>query len=504
MVCGIMLTLLLMGMARLAFNIQQVKAGGTIYIRADGSVDPPTAPIFSIDNITYTFTRDIYETVVVERNNTIIDGNGWTLQGPGSGYNLGFGASHVQNVTIKRTEIRGWYYGFCGPSSINISGNHITSNTYGILLDEYSSNNIILGNNITANIIGIHLQDTSYNVLRNNRIAGNGHNFRVGGSMLSHYINDVDESNTVDGTPIYYWVNRRDMKVPSDAVYVVLVSSVNMTVEGLELRNANHCIMLANTTSSRIANNNIIYDVYGSGIFVGFSSNYNLVYGNNITNGNGIRVDSSSYNSIFGNIINRARVDISTSSDSNFVSGNTINSTEGGVFLRSSSNIVCGNTIANNSYYGVLLYGASYNAICGNTIINSSWEVYRFGGVYVRSSNNKVYHNNFINNTKQADSIGYNNSWHDDYPSGGNYWSDYGGTDLYSGPYQNETGSDEIGDTKYTVSMYANYPHVYDYYPLMNMSGPPRADFLWFPEKPVKNEALSFNALEVMTEVALS
>ena len=40
---GLMLTLLLIGMLTLAFSIEQVKASGTIYIRADGSIDPPHA-----------------------------------------------------------------------------------------------------------------------------------------------------------------------------------------------------------------------------------------------------------------------------------------------------------------------------------------------------------------------------------------------------------------------------------------------------------------------------
>jgi hypothetical protein len=37
------------------------------------------------------------------------------------------------------------------------------------------------------------------------------------------------------------------------------------------------------------------------------------------------------------------------------------------------------------------------------------------------------------------------------YPSGGNYWSDYNGKDVYSGPCQNVTGSDGIGDTPYVI-----------------------------------------------------
>jgi hypothetical protein len=40
----------------MVFFVQSVKAQlGTIYIRADGSIDPPTALISTTDNITYTF-----------------------------------------------------------------------------------------------------------------------------------------------------------------------------------------------------------------------------------------------------------------------------------------------------------------------------------------------------------------------------------------------------------------------------------------------------------------
>ena len=44
-VSGIMLTLLLIGMLTLTFNVQPVTATGTICFRTDGSVDYPTTPI---------------------------------------------------------------------------------------------------------------------------------------------------------------------------------------------------------------------------------------------------------------------------------------------------------------------------------------------------------------------------------------------------------------------------------------------------------------------------
>jgi nitrous oxidase accessory protein NosD len=68
------------------------------------------------------------------------------------------------------------------------------------------------------------------------------------------------------------------------------------------------------------------------------------------------------------------------------------------------------------------------------------------------ANHNTIRHNNFVNNNVQVYvQSSYNNIWNDGYPSGGNYWSDYGGVDLYGGLYQNEVGSDGVGDTPYAI-----------------------------------------------------
>ena len=143
----IALMLLLTSIATLTFNIQPVKASGTIYIRADGSIDPPTAPITSSDNVTYTFTDNIYDEIVVERDNIMVDGAGYTLQGIGNG--RGIDLSGRSNVTIKNTNIKNFYFGI-----------HLSS----------SSNNSIIGNDITANKgsgIELSLARASYSRNRN-------------------------------------------------------------------------------------------------------------------------------------------------------------------------------------------------------------------------------------------------------------------------------------------------------------------------------------------------
>jgi len=56
-------------------------------------------------------------------------------------------------------------------------------------------------------------------------------------------------------------------------------------------------------------------------------------------------------------------------------------------------------------------------------------------------------------------------SWDWGYPKGGNYWSQYAGIDLKSGPNQNMPGPDGIGDTPYQVNATQ-----LDDYPLMTAS----------------------------------
>ncbi|MCK4266107.1 MAG: Ig-like domain-containing protein, partial [Thermoplasmata archaeon] len=67
-------------------------------------------------------------------------------------------------------------------------------------------------------------------------------------------------------------------------------------------------------------------------------------------------------------------------------------------------------------------------------------------------------------NTNQAYDDG-NNFWNLSYPESGNYWSDHNSTDSFSGPNQDQLGSDGIGDTPYiNISGGAG---AQDNYPLM-------------------------------------
>ena len=160
----------------------------------------------------------------------------------------------------------------------------------------------------------------------------------------------------------------------------------------------------------------------------------------------------------------------------------------------------CDNSVVNNEIIGnqtqftigVGLTSGGYTKCEGNEVIgNNVTGFWTAISLYTSMSDrpiydNHIYHNNFVNYTENVNFFRavFNNFWDDGYPSGGNYWSDYTGVDLYSGPYQNETGSDGIGDSPYVIKADNR-----DRYPLMSFYGVvpiyPIAAFNYSPSNPI-------------------
>jgi hypothetical protein len=135
------LFLLLASTLNLAFNVPVAKEEwtGTVHIKADGSIDPPDAPIINLDNVTYTLTSNITSNadgIVVERDNIIIDGNGFAVQGSFD-YTTGTHGIYLadrEGVNIKNLVLRGFYIGvyLAWNQGCGVSKNNITENKIGI------------------------------------------------------------------------------------------------------------------------------------------------------------------------------------------------------------------------------------------------------------------------------------------------------------------------------------------------------------------------------------
>jgi parallel beta-helix repeat protein len=129
-----------------------------------------------------------------------------------------------------------------------------------------------------------------------------------------------------------------------------------------------------------------------------------------------------------------------------------------GVLLKTSNHSrITRNLLYNCSIAGIYLREHSTsNVIQGNTLADNT------NGIWVADLtcvDNRIYHNNFVNNLRHVMVLEEIGGWHHSYPSGGNYWSNYTGVDAFSGPDQDQVGSDGIGDSPHS-SVFDQYPYV--------------------------------------------
>lgn len=147
--------------------------------------------------------------------------------------------------------------------------------------------------------------------------------------------------------------------------------------------------------------------------------------------------------------------------NSNLNQNNIADSAGEGILLFSSNlNCISKNKVESNLEYGIELeHQSSDNHIEENNITGNY-----AAGLCIQpgqNSHNSIWHND-LENTKNILWLDSGlNYWDDGYE--GNHWSDYNGTDAFSGPFQNQTGADGIGDTPYVID--ANNR---DNYPLMS------------------------------------
>jgi parallel beta-helix repeat protein len=179
--------------------------------------------------------------------------------------------------------------------------------------------------------------------------------------------------------------------------------------------------------------------------------------------------------------------------DCNITKNNIRNNLCGILIISASNNIISDNNVIDNKD-GFFLWTARNNSIIANNIANNLHAIELDEG-----SENLIFHNNFVGNTHQ---IGietplpqFSNVWDAGYPFGGNYWNDYNGTDFHSGPSQNITGGDGIGDAPYVIGA-----QDIDHYPFMKFYG---ANFTEFGNMSYHGFDESFLSMKVSGTVTL-
>lgn len=398
------------------------------------------------------------------------------------------------------------------------ANNTIVNNTifkhyfrYGMYLED-STYNSIVDNNISHNAGGIFLWSSS----DNNTIADNSFSWNLGYVVRLHSsnTNDITRNILSNNSGAFHLESSSQNTIAdnndySDSETSISLSSSNSNIitGNREFSNAGTRIITSLSSSNVIMNNSLVSPYYAVIILIASKSSIMV---NNTMEGseNGISIQGDlkehwdthtieSSNTVEGRpvyylshvvggevppgagqviLANCTGVKVESQdishthngiglgfSSGNIVDGNTVEDNRDGISLHSSEN----NTIVNNTvsvnYNGIrLMYSGS------NTMINNTVSENQMGLLLEDSFDNEAYHNNFIENSFQAFS-NQDAKWDDGYPSGGNFWSDYNGTDLFSGQGQDQPGSDGIGDTPYAI------PVGEDRYPLILPVGIPSA-----------------------------
>jgi parallel beta-helix repeat protein len=383
---------LLTGLFVLKANSERASFSGAVYIRADGSIDPPDAPIYRNGDL-YTLTGNITSNsdgVRIERDDMVLDGAGFSVQGFGG--SMGIALYDRSNVTIEDIEVTTFLWGVYVSTSSNISlvSNNVTNNNDGILFIWASTDNSIVGNNITDNTrTGVYLFGRS----DNNTITGN--RFVNDGMFVSDSYGNVVETNVVNEKPLVYLEGASSLTVVN-AGQVILVNCDNVEVDSLNLVNASVGLELLRTNNSRTADNNIINNGR-YGLYLSHSFNNSAVRNVIAKNGeHGISLSDSLNNTVAGNNISQNEaygIHLEFSLSNTIVGNNVTENGYGGIGVESSSsnNSISENCLLANGYVGIKLgYSSGNNNIDTNNITDNG-----IGVAFDASSLSKVTGNTF-------------------------------------------------------------------------------------------------------------
>jgi len=355
-----------------------------------------------------------------DRSSTVIDGSGGTVV-----------LVQSDNVEIRDFTVRNGVFGIWVNHSDNVRiiGNVVLNGSYGIRL-YFSRNAQVIGNRVSGlRFFGIDVDSSGNGFFRNNQMAGCKHNFGVDGNSLADFLNDIDESNTVNDQPVRYLINQRwltiDYSTFESMGYLGLVNSTNIKVESIEVQNNKQGILFAFVANSSIVGVNAVDN--WNGVYVAHSKNVSVSW------------CKANYNYDHG-------IKFFNSSRSSAIRNNVDNNGWAGIGLLTSPSSILDKNEANFNSYNLRIEYTNNSFITRNNASGLALNKPESYSIVVHySHDNRIYHNSFSTVLLHAE---YRNGsrftprnwWDNEYE--GNYWLYYGGPD---------TDYDGLGDNAYHI-----------------------------------------------------
>lgn len=303
-----------------------------IYIRSNGNVEPATAPLERTYNQYKLTSNIILSTIEIQRDNIVLDGAGYKIQGNASWMGNAPRADDSGNNGIV----------IAGRNNITLSGINIEKYTTGVRISSSSHINIIgsVFTNETASIatsMGIVIEDSSLVLIENNNfdnnrgsaIFCNGTSNTIRENTIIVAASDVDgsihvegSSNMVSDNKVESWFPIVLDKADSNMISRNVVSGpVNQNYGGSE-----GIALHVNCLNNVIVGNNIT-GFRGQAIRTIFSCSNNTFYGNYMAN-NGFAVvlqEGGVNNMFYGNTFTADSCNVSViDAESNFWDNGTI------------------------------------------------------------------------------------------------------------------------------------------------------------------------------------
>ena len=410
-----------------------------------------------------------------------------TLQN--SGFNRTYSGAYLEYVTnvrfvgnsVNGSQAYGLYGFFAWNLTIEASSFNGTS-SYGALLYYTDSGRFVNNRFSNMTYIALMMYASSNDVLFNNTFTDNWGSFGLQGWDLAHFSHTIATNNTIEGRPIYHYVNTTGVTPPSGAGMVILANVTGATVSGAYLDRVGAGVLLyrsrfvniSDTTFARGVNG--IHLIETSDVWVwNVTTNasaccvYSLAYVDYLSSNFTIRdsVIPVAYSIVQAYYAENILVRNLTLGDPAYGSVGSAISTSGRV-----NNVTVENNTFRLTYYTVYLYGYGASDMATNvTVANNTFGGNTYYPLYMGTSwaaNITFYHNSF-NITGPWDYFfpydEYNITvFSRPYPVGGNHWSTHTSPDDYSGASQSGVGADGMVDTPFSFGVYGGY----DAYPLVD------------------------------------
>jgi cysteine-rich repeat protein/parallel beta-helix repeat protein len=417
-----------------------------------------------------TFSSDLSCTgavaLTIAADNLTIDMAGYSLTGPGSG--IGINISDKEGVNIINANVINFSTGiYVDPSSgINLTGNNITNNSIGISFID-TNHSFIVSNRIYNNTLGLNLTGSYNNTIYNNffnntnntneqdhnntwnislTLLSSGTNI-IGGSYLGgNYWHDYTGWDTdlegIGETQLPY--NNSGNLTGGDYLPLTEVGKIECggTTTSVTTNITLNQNLTASSTCFMVNTGNIIIDCNnyyvtgagsGNGIEIQSSNQITLQDCYLLNFSNGLFMNDSNHSTVTGTTLrNNSYGLFMNPSDNNTFTSNTLYDNGNNTYvLNSSLNNFTGNTF-NSSNYALMLFNSDNNTFVSNYILNNS-----YGMNLSNSGNNTIYDNKFNNTNNSIADL--ENFWNVSNQSGvniiggavvgGNYWSNYNGSD---------------------------------------------------------------------------